>query len=275
MQSINESGLYGIMLLISYLLSYSYGAIFTFFLGYICHLAKKLLLFLVPLLTYALLASHVFWNSYHAGILAGFFVFIIWQLYADKAALKVVVNSLQKQFTFVKGFCLVRYVYYMCVALILSINIYWSFSASLLEINKQFDASREIATYFRAHDLEDTAIWIPPTMDLKNGQYLTIGTYAINAYFTKNIIEDLDGGNQSRSYHEYKLLPAAETINKLRTLRKPDYIIAGQKREIDLLQQILNDKDDFEPVRIIPCGRIWKGNDMPTTVTIYKKVSRN
>jgi hypothetical protein len=270
-RSVNESGIYGVLLLLAYLLSYSYGVFFILFLLYISYLAKKVYLLILPLLAYSLLAAFVFWNSYHAGIMAGFFVFFLWQLYADDHTIKQITISLQKQFSCTNGFIFAKYVYYMAIVLILGINIYWSFSASWLDLHNQYDASREIANYIKTNHLEGKSIWIPPTIKNADDKYITIGTYAINAYFKKNVIENLDGGNAKRSYHEYKLLPKNDTFKKMQSLRKPDYIIATSERDWSLLQQILNDKDQMHTIKVFQYSHIWKDSIMPSSVILYGK----
>jgi hypothetical protein len=226
MQSVSESGIYGIMLLISFLLGYGYGLYFMLFLAYICCLAKCFLLFVLPLTTYILMVTFLHWNNYHAGILAGFCVFIIWQLYADKNKIDLVTNYLKSKFSSLRSFQFAQAVFYSIIAIILGINIYWSYAAARLEIANCYDISGNVANYIKKHDLSNKTFWVPPTEVDKDGKYILIGSYAINAYFDKNMIQDMDGGVKNRGYHKYQLLNKKAVYANLYFLGKPDYIIA-------------------------------------------------
>ena len=264
-----ETGIYGFMLLVSFLFEYVYGVFFIIFLMFICYLSRTFLLFLIPLFMYVLMVTFLHWNIYHAGILAGFFVFILWQIYADSKALLNINIYFRSKFSNMLSFRIAEGTFYCVIAIILAINLYWSYSASMLEVKNNYDISRSVAAYIKKGNLYDRVFWVPPSALDKYGNYMMIGSYAINAYFDKNMIQDLNGGNGEISYLEYKRLVKDKVYVHLKTFGEPEFILANAEKDLDFLKDIFDVRTRYLPIKKFTSGKIWKTYYEEHTVRLY------
>ncbi len=268
-----QLGIYAVLMLLSFLLSYSYGFAALLFLGYVCWRTGKLKLFLLPLFFYDLMAANLYWVNYHAGILAIFLVFILWQLCQDQPGLDHLQDHLQKQFSFSWGYAVAKTVFYVALLIIFFLNAFWSFRAAQAEIQYPFDISRELALYIKEQHLQNNTFWVKPDLERSSSGKIIIGSYAVNGYFSKNMIQDKDGGFlPDRGYHEYRLQEKPQVIAKLKSFGPPDFVLASEdKKDLDFVQEIFDRPITYLPVKTFTGYRIWKTYHLKGTVVLYAR----
>lgn len=266
-----STGLYGVLIIIAFLLDYSYGFIFLLFLFYVSYLSGKLPLFIFPTLSYVLMVTFLFWNQYHAGILAGFYVFLLWQIYSDADNVIKIKEHFRRQFTNEQEYKIIKIALYGVVALILGVNIYWSAAASYLDVTTKYDISRSVAAYIKKHNLTERSFWVSPDLSGDNKEYIAIGSYGINGYFEHNIIQDLDGGVQDRAYHQYQTLLTAKVEPKLRTLGIPDFIFCDTLEETKFVSNLFQQQVQYVPVQGFQAGMIWKNHKSEAETILFAR----
>ena len=266
-----STGLYGVLIIIAFLLDYSYGFIFLLFLFYVSYLSGKLPLFIFPTLSYVLMVTFLFWNQYHAGILAGFYVFLLWQIYSDADNVIKIKEHFRRQFTNEQEYKIIKIALYGVVALILGVNIYWSAAASYLDVTTKYDISRSVATYIKENNLMERSFWIPPSYSGNNKEYITIGSYGINGYFDQNMIQNLDGGVRDRAYHQYQILLTDDIEPKLQALGIPDFVLASKQKDTEYVSQLFDKTIKYVPVQKFEAGSIWKTRKEHTRAFLFAR----
>jgi hypothetical protein len=269
-QMISTQGVYAVLIAIQWVVSYIYGLFFNLGLGYFCWQEKMLALFLCPLLLMNLLGSLVYWNMYHTGVWACFYVFILWQLWSNKESFKAVKDSLQSKFTyhweflFVKGGLLI-----FCLAVLLT-NFSWSWEASKNNFLYDTDASSAIAKFIKDNKLTNYKIWtganFTPNATLASDNVAT-GAYAINCYFDNNVLQNLDGGNTNHAYHEYKLLPKEKYFEQVRKFGQPDFIIGREPK----LEDVFSHPAKYIVIETFQAKTIWKNSATKFYVNMYMR----
>jgi hypothetical protein len=270
-QDLPSTGIYGVLIIIAFLLDYSYGFMFLLFLFYISYLSHKLPLFVFPTLSYVLMVTFLFWNQYHAGILAGFYVFLLWQIYSDSDNVMNIETHFQRQFTTVREYRLIKIALYGVVALVLGVNIYWSAAASYLDVTTKYDISRSVADYIKDNNLTERTFSVPPSYSGDNKEYITIGSYGINGYFDHNMIQNMDGGVEKRAYHQYQKLLTDEIEPKLRVLGAPDFILATEQKNTEYVSELFAQTIKYVPVQEFRAGSIWKTHKNHTRAFLFAK----
>lgn len=270
-QDLSSTGIYGVLIIIAFLLDYSYGFIFLLFLFYISCLSHKLPLFVFSTLSYVLMVTFLLWKQYHAGILAGFYVFLLWQIYSDSNNVMNIEEHFQRQFTTTREYRLIKIALYGVVVLILGVNIYWSGVASYLDVTTKYDFSRSVADYIKDNNLTERSFWVTPFYSGDNEEYITIGSFGINGYFEHNMIQNMDGGVEKRAYHQYQSLLTAEIEPKLRALGVPDFVLAAKQKDTEYVSQLFAQKIKYVPVQEFRAGSIWKNRKNHFSAVLFAK----
>lgn len=259
-------GIYGILLLLQHLVSYSYGIILHITFIYFSYKEHMLCLYLVPLLSYSVLASLVFWNLYHLGILAFLCVFMLWQLYADDSVIQKVKCDFFKNFTSKHELAFVKAGLCLCFVAVVGTNLYWSGSAAIHDIYEKADVSSEIANFIKKNKLTNATIWCGANeTEIANTINITTGSLAVNCYFDKNVIQNLDGGYTGHAYHEYRLLKKEDYMNSVRKFGPPDFILLT----LEGIDEIFGKSIEYLPIHKFSCYTIWKDGRVYGEAKLY------
>ncbi len=250
---IKDSGIYAILILVNYLLSYFYGVLIQLSFCYITYVTGKLQLYLLPISLYALLASCVYWTPHHAGIVIVFFVFILWQVFADKAAVMKLEEHLSKQFIKKNQYILFKFVVILSVVGCMFIGINWSFTSSRVDIKNSYDISRDVAYFIKANKLEPYAFWIKWRYAGDNEENVVCGSYAINAYFNKAIIKNENSDREKIAYHQYKVIAKEHFLKELSLLPKPAFLIGKAQ-----IEDVYGHNEKYVKIHCFNNVRSWK-----------------
>ena len=245
---------YAILMLINYLVSYFYGVLIQFSFCYITYVAGRLKLYLLPMCSYALLASFVHWVPYHAGIVVAFLVFILWQLFADKSALKRLEEHLRKQFKKKREYNFCKNFIVFAVLGCMFIGISWSFTASRSDIENAYDISRDVSNFIKENKLEEYNFWTKWRYLGDNEKNVYVGAYAINAYFKNTIIKnDNIGNDRGPTYNEERVVAKEEFLNNLRLLPQPDFLFGEAQ-----LNEVYEHPANYVKIQRFYCFQVWK-----------------
>lgn len=250
-------GLPGILILIQFLLSYVYGLFFIIGFAYMSYQEKMLKLFVVPMLCMSGLATYVHWNSHHIGIMACFFIFILWQLWKDKEKVDKMEISFRNSFTLASEYKAVRVGIVLCLCAIFGMNFWWSYKASLNNILYPTDFSKEISEFIKINNLTTRNIWLHTNssdIDNNGNFYVHGGSGAINAYFDNNIFVNLNGGSK-HAYYEYKKQPKDLYDTKMKKQSVPDFFVGKPPEDlIDIYPNV----PTYVPIKKFKGYVLWK-----------------
>ena len=248
-----STGIYAILILVNYLISYFSGVLIQLSFCYITYVTGRLKLYLLPICLYALLASYVHWTPYHAGIVIAFFVFILWQIFVDKSTIIVLEKHLRKQFTKKVEYNFCRFFITFSIIACMFTGIFWSFTASIIDVKNSYDISRDVANFIKENKLETYNFWVKWKYEGNNRENVVCSSYAINAYFKNIIIKNENSGHGGPAYHIYKLVPKENFLNDLRLLPRPDFLI-GKAQLNDVYEHPAN----YVKIHGFPYVRSWK-----------------
>lgn len=263
-----SNGIYGMLLLIQFLLTYTYGITLNLSVGYVCWLCNRFSLFICPLVLMNLLGALVYWNIYHTGVWVCFYVFILWQLWSDRNKLQNSMHEFGKKFTYRWEFVLTKWgviIFYIAICLT---NYSWSLEASKNNCLYKNDPSKQIADFIKENDLEMYSIWTTPKYSKDKDKKLdnvVTGSLAINCYFSHNVLQNLDGGNIDYAYHKYCMLPVERYANQVREFGQPDFILGHDKH----LDYVFEYPEPYAPIIKFQYSNIWKNTLTSSYICLY------
>lgn len=248
-------GIYAYILVVQSLIKYFYGLMVQLVLGYVSFFMGLGWLFVLPEICFFSLASLVFLRTHHIGILACFYIFILWQIYAEPSAkLQLLQEHFQKMFTTIREYQVIRIFIYCIFAGILAINIKWSVKDSLVDIKTPYDMSRGVADFIRINKMQDLRFWVSWEYS-DDGKYVTMGAFDINAYFKKPFIENLNGGLNHYGFLEYRVWDKDVFDNNLKRMGPPDIYIGNMPTNM-----IFKKLPEYVPIQKFEWYRLVKEN---------------
>ena len=203
------------------------------------------MLFILPSCCFYILASIVFINNHHIGILFIFNIFIVWQIFSvSPEKSKKFSTWFANKFTDMREYMLIKICLYLVLFGTLGINIYWSLFASVVDYRYEYDISQSLANYLKQEHLLDRSFWVGWTY-YDNDTRAGSGSHNINAYFDCNKIQNLNGGLSPWAFLEYRTWDAAVYNDKLRALGQPEMFFG----DITLMGKIFPKAKKYVPVK--------------------------
>lgn len=133
---------------------------------------KTATVYLLPLVVILCFSAIVYRNVWHQGILFFLWMFVLW-LSFDK-------DDSQINASFRKN------VVYM-IALVLGVQIFWTIKSFTYDLNKNYSASHQVASYIKENNLQNGKIFITGWKSI-----------AVLPYFDRNIFYNLNNGSDKR-----------------------------------------------------------------------------
>lgn len=175
------------------------GVIIWILLLYFGRRRHTLGLLLVPYLLFAVFTSEVYMSLHHIGIGLFFLIFWIWICMEKKDSPKHKEESSRNWY-------LVRAAQGMA-ALALCVSLWWSISACVLDVGKEYSPGRSMAAFIRANQLDQYRIMAQWRVERdENGAIISEdanfcdGVVEIAPYFDQNIVYNFNDGRDDRNY---------------------------------------------------------------------------
>lgn len=223
---------------------------------------KKLYLFIIPYLLFSLFGGLVYFMIYHIGIVALFYLFIIWVCSADSDRPFHWLAYLQKHAKSSRERLLIKSFLSLIVLLPIAVSLYWNISASIHDVIYPYDPGKAVAAYIKENNLDELNIlsqWAvlsnEKTGEAFNDYNLIYGVPTL-AYFDTNIYINLNGGHPDKSFLTHRLDKTGVSNSELREQGLPDIVLG-----IVNLQEIYGEDaflNDYALIQIIPSRGIWK-----------------
>lgn len=233
---------------------------------------NKLSLFIIPYLLLALFGGTVYFYTHHVGIIAMFYFFVLWCCFADKPKAVKLPKSIQKLCRNPQDQKLLFGLGKLLVIVIISTSLYWSVSASYLDITKNYGTGREMAAFLVDNGLDKLSIlseWqhdIYPTPGYIPTDYNQMRGIPMQAYFDRNMILNLNVGSD-RSYLSHRQNTEGTDVKAALSGIFPDVLIGKPP-----LSEIYGSRlglEDYALVKAIPGNTIWKDRAYPYFDLIY------
>jgi hypothetical protein len=241
--------------------------IYLFIIGYILNIAlfvtakrfKKLALFIVPYCLFAVFAGKVYFWYHHLGIIAMFYMFLLWCCFDDE---KLIYKSTEKKYlTYMGG---------MLVIIAIATSIYASAAASFNDITLNYGTGREVSEFISDNKLDHLTIlaaWKIINPNEKHYDYNAVLGVDESAYFDKNIFYNLNYGLNNKCYLTHKLDMEGNYTKSLIKNNYPDILLGTSDSTYTFGTEI--NMDDFVLVKIFYGNTIWKASIIEDTEFIY------
>lgn len=257
-------GAYAYVIVTENILKYLYAPVLQLSLGYVSYHLGLGLLFLLPEICFFVLASLVYINPHHVGILACFYVFMLWQIYVQPSKQQEELSGwLRKKFTTLGEYRLVQLLIYGIFVGMLAINLGWSYKDARVDIKVPYDTGRNIASFIKLNNMQNLRFWIPWRY-AKNDNKIYMGSYNINPYFKNPFIENLNGGFTKYGFLEYKIWDKDAFENNLKILSQPDIYLD----EVPLVK-IFDKPRAYVPVHRFEYYQVRKSQVKSGTIVLY------
>jgi hypothetical protein len=241
--------------------------IYLFIIGYILNIAlfvitkrfKKLALFIVPYCMFSFFAGKVYFWHHHLGIIAMFYMFLLWCCFDDK---KLIYKSAEKKY--------LTYIGVVLVIIAIATSIYASVAASFNDIKLNYGIGREVAEFISDNKLDHLNIltaWKIINPDEKYYDYNAVLGVDELAYFDKNIFYNLNHGLNNKCYLTHKLDVKGNYTKGLIQNNYPD-ILLGTSDDTYTFGTEIN-MDDFVLVKSFYGNTIWKASVIEDREFIY------
>lgn len=167
---------------------------------------KKTTLFVVPYVFFAIFSALLYFSPHHIGIIAMFYMFLFWCCLADECES---VESLGRILRLVRNQKNKKQIRLFCIALVsisIIVPLYWSVSASVNDIIKNYGTGYEAAEFLKENGFDKLnimAAWYKNKNDKTGEQTINYNTFQgipALAYFDDNIFINFNGGANNKCY---------------------------------------------------------------------------
>ncbi|MBQ0092936.1 MAG: hypothetical protein KBS45_06395 [Clostridiales bacterium] len=192
-------------------------ALGAFFLLLILHYAKRcrtFSLFVLPFTLFAVFSGIVYFYLQHVDVLFQFLVFWAW-VSVENERDKPETEPKTAFRVFAKNVAVCYSVLFVCVSL------YWSFVAARNEVWFPYGYAADVSAYLDEHGLAEYGIAVRWKLDLGDdgNTYMnvnqTVNGVAINAYYDRNIVINMNGGEEKQTFASHRIPTDEETARTL------------------------------------------------------------
>lgn len=234
---------------------------------------KKLKLLVIPYIPFALFSALFYFSQHHIGIITAFFLFWFWICWSDRSdSIENIFNSNSR---FSNLFSRVIITVFSAFCIITS--IYWTITASIIDINTNYSSARQTSQFLKKQNLDNTLIMTEWYINEKDNGVTQVNTThqstpRISAYFDENIFYTHNNGIDNLRYNTH-ILPSSKdiknTLNLWSSYGAPD-VLLGQPNLYAVFGNNIT-YESYSLVKIIEEAQIVKNHrhEKPYALCIY------
>lgn len=236
---------------------------------------KKRLLFFLPYALFVLFSGIVYFYLQHVDVLLQFLLFWCWV--CRKEWLQRPKDAERKETRSAKPVLSVCTC--LCVGVSLGISLFWGVAACRNEVLYPYGFSGALASYLDEHGLSDYGIMVRWKVDRDadgtvwdNNTNQTVNGVALNAYYSENIVLNMNGGNPSMPYVTHRIPSGEEVEAELQRLREAGLpAVVFDKVQLDLLFPETEDifGTCYTVVLTLPEYHLWKSGYQDSYHRLY------
>jgi hypothetical protein len=175
-------------------------------------------LLLIPFSLFAMFSGIVYFYLQHIDVLFQFLIFFAWICFENNKQSKEEQPNLWPP----------KLKKLLCAAttLCLAISLYWTVGACYHEVLYQYGFSSQLAGYLNQHGLVDYGVmvrWMQLTDENDVVSYIntnqTVNGFALNAYYSTNVVTNMNGGAPNMTYVTHKIPTEEENEANLEAWR--------------------------------------------------------
>ena len=246
------------------------GAFFLILILYYAKRCRTFALFALPFTLFAAFSGTVYFYLQHVDVLFQFLLFWAWVSYENYRALPV--RKPETPF-----YIFAKNVAICYSALFVGISLYWNFVASRNEVWFPYGYASDVAAYLEENDLAEYGIMVRWKSDLGDdgNVYMnvnqTVNGVAINAYFDRNVVTNMNGGEEKKTFASHRI-PTEEESEKILSEWREAGLPAVTLDRVQL-ETLFEREDIFETEYIcvlrLPEYHLWKDDLQYTLHSVY------
>lgn len=190
----------------------------------IYHFAKKcktVSLFAIPFVLFATFSGIVYFYLQHIDVLLQFLLFWAW---ASKKAYSPSNEPAQERLVIARY---AKPVMLCGVGISLAVSVWWNVAACVNEVRYQYGFSQQLATFMDSYGLTEYGIMVRwQQLTDENGKVIynntnqTVNGVALNAYYDKNIVINMNGGKADMTYVTHRIPTEEENERVLQSWKE-------------------------------------------------------
>jgi len=222
---------------------------------------QKRALFIVPYTLFAIFGGIVYFWVHHVGIIAMFYMFLLWCCFDEKLiVIKMPIIKTNQRVWEEKYLGIASRV---LVLIIIGISIYWTIAASINEISFNYGTGRETAAFIKDNKLDQLNIlvsWreIEDPTGKKYYDYNSLQGIPALAYFNRNIFYNFNHQLNNQCYLLHKIDKDGTYTEKSLQNAYPEVLLGNGSSTYTFGPEI--NMDDYSLVKSVHGNTIWKDN---------------
>ncbi len=235
---------------------------------------RKILEFVIPYSLTAVFGAGVYFICHHVGVIAVYFVFVVWICMADEETADNPSPYLDRITASVRMIS-AKSCTAGCSAVCLVMGFLWSLSAAVIDINNDYYYGRAVSEFIKENGLDELNIMSSWYYELDQYGYEIISAdkqhYAvtINPYFDENIFFNFNSGDKDMGYILHRLSPEAnEEQYALWRNTVPD-ILVGEPMMGLAYENTDVRKTDYILIKTFEFNNLWKLNHASHYMCVY------
>lgn len=196
------------------------GIALLFLISYFAGKCKTISLFWIPYVLFAGFSGIVYFYLQHIDVLMQFVIFWIW---VSKKEYRHIEYAAENKANYFKCASLATGT---VVCLSLLISVWWNVAACFNEVRYQYGFSQQLATFLDNYGLADYGIMVRwQQLTDENGKVTynntgqTVNGVALNAYYDRNIVINMNGGDPNMTYVTHRIPTEEENEAMLQAWR--------------------------------------------------------
>ncbi len=233
---------------------------------------RRLAYFWIPYLMLAVFSAVVYFSVHHMGIVLQVCVFWIWITWTENSEERLLYRISRKAGVGQKDLSILKYCGKGILAVCLAVPVFWSISASILEVTVPYHFGRSTAAFIREYGLDKAFVmaeWIGSAQISGRSDAEIYGnmntnvmktTVCILPYFQDNFIENMYMGSDDKGFILFRFPGICEnkkTVYAWIDNGKPDVVIG--EVDLDFLFGKGTDEEYIPVYRMLPLRiNVWK-----------------
>lgn len=227
---------------------------------------KKRLLFFLPYALFVLFSGVVYFYLQHIDVLLQFLLFWCW---VSRKEFLLQPNAPGVSRT--RLHAAAKPALAVGVGICLAVSVFWAVAACRNEVRYPYGFSDALADYLDTHGLSDYGVMVRWKVDkdgegniLDNNTGQTVNGVALNAYYKKNIVVNMNGGEPAATYVTHRIPSREEVEAELERMRAQSLpAVALDQVQLEVLFPSFPDRESiftsyYTDVLLLPEYHLWK-----------------
>lgn len=235
-------------------------------------LHNKLLLLIIPYSLMGLFSTFVYFSTHHIGIIALFFLFVLWGCFEDRTEKNFEFKFFKRLIKKESDIYILKRIPKVFFGIVICVSIVWTIVSSVNEIYIPYGDGRDFAKFIKANNLDKYKIMAQwkQTIDSKTKETIMdtdMMNICVLPYFEKNIFYNFNNNIENKCYLTHIKANNDKNISQWKKFGSPDVIMGDVHLESVFDNSI--SYDDYVCVYDVKASYIWKSGVLDYDYLIY------